>query len=370
MRIPKRPTTTLPLAGMASFALALTAMPSLACTGIILTSGDAGVVPARTLEFGFDMDSDVIAVPAGTKITTLALNPDLSGFTYTTKYGFVGLNALNKPVTLDGMNEKGLYFGSFYLPGEAVFGTATPENADHVISSEEVGNWILGNFSSVEELRAALPGLEVVGTNIPQIGGVAPLHYSVVDASGAAIVIEYTAAGLRIFDNTVHVITNSPTYDWHMTNLRNYIGLNPDNSAPISVDGQTLAGFGQGTGMFGLPGDFSPPSRFVRATAFVATTDHGKTSDEAVFRAFHILNTFDIPKGSVREAGKDGTQDFTVWTSAADTKKGVYFFKSYQSQQIESVTVAEALEGLDAVATTPMDRTLSVVNITGDLKNK
>ncbi|OSP56268.1 choloylglycine hydrolase family protein [Pseudoruegeria sp. SK021] len=366
MRTKNRSLPRLFLAAASSVSLVISAVAAQACTGIVLTGADAGVVSARTLEFGFDVQSEVMAIPAGTEITTLAANPDLTGFTYTTTYGFVGLNALDLTVAVDGMNEKGLYFGAFFFPGEAEFGTATAENASQVISSEELGNWILGNFATVQELRAALPAMTVVGTVIEEIGGVVPLHYSVVDATGAAIVIEYSAAGLKVFDNTVHVITNSPAYDWHMTNLRNYIGLSPDNDGPVSIDGQTLAGFGQGTGMFGLPGDFTPPSRFVRATAFVATAEQPATSDAAVFQAFHLLNAFDIPKGLVRDPSEDGAQDYTVWTSAADTKAGVYYFKTYQSQQLESVTVAEVLAGLNGIHTVPMDTSLSLVDRSAD----
>jgi penicillin V acylase-like amidase (Ntn superfamily) len=33
----------------------------------------------RTMEFGFDIKSDILVVPAGTKFTTLALNTEKSG---------------------------------------------------------------------------------------------------------------------------------------------------------------------------------------------------------------------------------------------------------------------------------------------------
>jgi len=42
--------------------------------------------------------------------------------------------------------------------------------------------------------------------------------------------------------------------------------------------------------MLGLPGDFTPPSRFVRAVAFSTSVLPSKTGEEAVLQAFHILN--------------------------------------------------------------------------------
>ena len=83
---------------------------SFACTGIILRTLDGTTLIGRTMEFGFDIKSDILVVPAGTKYTTLGLNSERSGFTFEAKYGFVGANALDKPIIVDGVNEKGLYF--------------------------------------------------------------------------------------------------------------------------------------------------------------------------------------------------------------------------------------------------------------------
>jgi choloylglycine hydrolase len=64
------------------------------------------------------------------------------------------------------------------------------------------------------------------------------------------------------------VITNSPAFDWQMTNLHNYVNFSMTNVPPVKLGSVTLEPFGQGSGMLGIPGDFTPPSRFVRAVAF------------------------------------------------------------------------------------------------------
>ena len=96
-------------------------------------------------------------------------------------------------------------------------------------------------------------------------------------------------------------MTDSPGYDWHLLNLRNYANLTPQAARPHSIDGVSLAPFGAGSGMLGLPGDFTPPSRFVRAVAFVNTMIPAKDAADAVNAASVMLNNFDIPKGLVRE---------------------------------------------------------------------
>ena len=81
--------------------------------------------------------------------------------------------------------------------------------------------------------------------------------------------------------------------------------------------------------MLGLPGDFTPPSRFVRAVAFSQSVLPSRTGKEAVLEAFHILNQFDIPKGAAREEKKDEhgniLADYTLWTAVGDLKAKQYF---------------------------------------------
>ncbi|MGI9472366.1 MAG: choloylglycine hydrolase family protein [Rubripirellula sp.] len=349
--------------------LCLTVRSASACTGIVLKSLDGATVAARTMEFSFDIRSNIVVVPAGTKITTLAWNDEEEGFTYEAKYGFAGANCLEKPVVVDGVNEKGLYFGAFYFAGSAEFESVNDQNRDRAISSEELGNWILSRFASIEELKVALPRVSVVGTHIKEIGSIAPFHYAVSDATGESVVIEYTKSGLTIFDNTVNAVTNNPSFDWHATNLQNYVGLSPVNRNEVTVGREKIRPFGQGTGLFGLPGDHSSPSRFVRAVAFANTSLPARSSADAIFNAFHILNAFDIPMGSIRESGGESLTDYTVWTSAANTKEAIYYYKTYKTQAVESVNIREAIAGLNAPKVIKMESGFVVRDRTVDVSS-
>src|SRR5439155_430778 len=115
-----------------------------------------------------------------------------------------------------------------------------------------------------------------------------------------------------------------------------------------------LLPFGQGSGMLGLPGDFTPPSRFVRAVAFSQSVFKPKTGNDAVLEAFHILNQFDIPKGAAREHEKDEhgniLADYTIWTAASDLKAKKYYFRTYENSQIRMVDLMKMnLDGKDMV---------------------
>ena len=165
------------------------------------------------------------------------------------------------------------------------------------------------------------------------------------------------------------MLTNNPTYDWHVKNLDNYVGMSPVNRKEVTVGSQTLRPFGQGTGMFGLPGDHSSPSRFVRAVAFANTSLPAAKASDAIFKAFHILNAFDIPKGSVRESQDGSLNDYTIWTSAVDTKNAVYYYKTYASQSVESINVREALNGLKTPRVIKMETGFVVRDRTAEVTN-
>jgi choloylglycine hydrolase len=265
------------------------------------------------------------------------------------------------------LTQKAYTLAHFTLLVTRFFSELTDENRDRAVSSEEMGNWILGQFSTVSEVRAALPSIDVVGTYVSEIDGIAPFHYAVTDSTGASIVIEYTESGLTVYDNTVNAVTNNPSYDWHLTNLRNYVGLQSENRGSMSVGSENIAPFGQGSGLLGLPGDHSSPARFVRAVAFANTSLPSDDVDDAIFKAFHILNVFDIPKGSIRESVGDGIHtDYTLWTSAADTANARYFYKTYLTQGVESIDVKEAVSSITEPTTLIMESGFEVRDRTGD----
>jgi choloylglycine hydrolase len=323
--------------GVSAMLLSSAVPPAQACTGIRLTAQDGTVVHARTLEFGIDIHSDVLVVPRGYART--GTTPDgEEGLTWMTKYASVGLNGVGLPFLFDGLNEKGLAAGTFYFPTSAGYMSYKAADAGKTMAIWEVGSWLLENFASVEEVKANI-GKIVVPTVVFAGWGFAPeAHLVVHDVSGKSIVIEYVGGKLNVYDNPLGVITNSPTFDWQMTNLRNYVNFSMTNVPPVKLGSMTLEPFGQGSGMLGLPGDFTPPSRFVRAVAFSHSVLPSKTGHDAILEAFHVLNQFDIPKGAAREHEKDAhgnvLADYTLWTSASDLKTKRYYFRTYDNSQI------------------------------------
>lgn len=324
-----------------------------ACTGIRLIGEDGSVVHARTMEFAIDIHSDIMMVPRGFART--GTTPDgQEGLKWKAKYASVGMNGVGLPVLFDGVNEKGLAAGTFYFPNSAGYMPYTAADAGKTIAQWEVGSYILENFASVAEVKANIGNIVVPAVVFGAWGFAPEAHYIVHDATGQSIVLEYVGGKLNVHDNPLGVLTNSPPFDWHMTNLRNYVNFSMSSSAPVQLGPVKLLPTGQGSGMLGLPGDFTPPSRFVRAVAFSQSVFRPKTGEDAVLEAFHVLNQFDIPKGAAREHETDEhgniLADYTIWTAASDLKAKRYYFRTYENSQIRMVDLMKMnIDGKDIV---------------------
>jgi len=349
----------LAILGATSFAAA----SAWACTGITLRAKDGSVIYARTMEFGHDFNSEAIVIPRGFAFTGTA--PTGQGMSWSSKYALVGANGLHMTIVLDGMNEQGLTCGLFYFPGYAGYQEVTAADAPRTIAPWELATWILSQFSSVEEVREKLPEIRVAPVSLPAWGFVPPAHYVVHDASGNCLVIEYVGGKLNIYDNPIGVITNAPTFDWHLTNLRNYVNLTAGNAPPRELNGIKLEQFGQGSGMLGLPGDFTPPSRFVRAVALSHSALPGDTGPDAIEQAFHILDNFDIPLGTVRSPGDKQVEDeITEWTTASDTKARRFYFHTHGNRRVRAIDLTKMNLAGKEIVTLPMDQQADVQDLT------
>jgi choloylglycine hydrolase len=174
---------------------------------------------------------------------------------------------------------------------------------------------------------------------------VAGAHFFIQDRSGKSIAIEPVDGTLKVHDAPLGVMANAPTYDWQMTNLANYINLSVKDIESTKVGDVKVSAFGSGSGLLGLPGDFTPPSRFVRAVVYSQSAAPNKTADDAVLSAFHILNQFDIPKGSVVNAAVGQPVDeITEWTSVSDLKNLRWYFRTFADQSIRMVDLKQAID--------------------------
>ncbi|MGQ3891646.1 linear amide C-N hydrolase [Legionella sp. CNM-4043-24] len=328
------------LLAVTSLCLALSS-PAIGCSDVKLTAEDGTMMVARTMEFGADLKSNLRSSPRGREFKTTTPN-NRPGLSWKSKYGYLYLDGFGIDASFDGMNEAGMSFGYLYLPGETQYQTI-PEGKDaQAIPYSVFGDWILSNFKTVDEVREALKNVYVSTQVIPQIGdAVLPAHATIRDASGKGIVVEFYNDKINVFDS-MGIMTNAPRYDWHVTNLRNYINLSSDIPQAVTQGGMTYSATGQGSGAFGLPGDASPPSRFVKLAFMAANVYKVKDATALVNLAQHIMNNVDLPAGYVRstENGKTET-DITQWAVFKDLTHRMFYYRTYNDLTLRVIDMSK-----------------------------
>ena len=339
-----------------------------ACTSFGLKTQDGYAFYARTMEGGVDYKSTISIIPKGTQYQGTLPDGTQKGFSWTTKYGVVGMDTYGLPIISDGMNEAGLAAGNLMFNGFAQYQQFEPNKTTSTIAQYEVVTWILSNFATVDEVKEGIKNIRVCRGPIDKTG-VLDLHYTVHDASGKRLVIEYVKGELNVYDNPIGVMTNSPGFDWHLINLRQHINISAVNVPDLDLAGVKEAGLGQGTGMLGLPGDYTPPSRFVRMVALVSSALPVSGADAGLNLAMTIINNIDIPQGAVRDlSGKAPSYDITDWTVVSDLSRKKFYFHTYNNKDWRSVDLPKALANAKGIMTIPIEIPVDYRDITSSAK--
>lgn len=345
-------------AGLAALMAVGSAGLAQACTYIRLKAEDGSYVVGRTMEWGtFDLESALAIVPRDTALKSMTMPDGKDGASWTAKYGFSGITILGEPRFADAINEKGLTGHLLYLPGFAEYMPYEPDLASKSISPTDFLAYFISQFASIAEVEGALKDVRVVPIVEPALGFPAPVHYVLADPSGAEIVIEYVGGKLTTYTKTVGVMTNSPPYDWHLNNVRNYLNLRAVGWPQVDVDGIDFTPIGAGSGMLGLPGDFTPPSRFVRALALSQTAPATKGGYDTVREHFNIMDSFNVPLPVVgKKDNPEGMKPLccssTQYTVAFDPAKKVMYYHTDDNRTVRSVNLGEIDYGsLDKVVT-------------------
>lgn len=325
------------------------------CTGITLHAADSSTVFARTIEWGgSSLNSGRVVVPRGHVQQSMLPGGKTGGMTFTAKYGYVGLTVEQKEFVTEGLNEAGLSAGLFYFPGYGSYADYDPSEAARTISDFQLVSWLLSSFATVDEVRNAINDVTVVGID-PRSSTV---HWRVGDKTGDEIVIEIVGGKASTHDNTVGVLTNSPGFEWQATNLNNYVNLRPGTSPQGRMGDVTTSSFGAGSAFLGLPGDVTPPSRFVRAAFYKATAPQRATAWETVKEAFHILNNFDIPIGVEHAGGDipDNLPSATQWTTCTDVAGGKLYYRTAWNSAIRCLDISRVNFSKAAYTYAPLDK--------------
>ena len=306
------------------------------CTAIALQSGRGQNFLGRTLDFSHPIEPQIMIAPKG-----FLWKSALDGRIFKDSYGLIAMGQQEDGMLgfFDGVNENGFAAAALYFAGYAQYGGASGKSGKEQISSLEFLHFILGKCGSVEELKSLVPRISIAGLRDPVTGTAAPLHWIATDRSGKSVVVEPTEHGLKLYDNRIGVLANSPDFEWQTTNLRNYMNVSPEQKEAAAWGGVKLTPFGQAGGTALLPGGYASPGRFVRIAYQKSHVLLPENPDEMTAACFHLMDCVTIPKGSVVTA--TGAYDYTQYTAFINTDTCEYFFRAYGGSVIETAGLRE-----------------------------
>ncbi len=261
-------------------------------------------------------------------------------------YALIGMAYISDgyPLYYDATNEKGLSIAGLNFPGNADYKPYCQEKDN--ITPFELPLWILGQCATVGEAETLLKRINLLDEDFSPELPLSPLHWILADKD-RAIVVESVKDGIKLYENPVGVLTNNPTFDYHIFNLNNYMPLSkgqPENAWELPLEQ-----YSRGMGAMGLPGDASSMSRFVRAAFVKMNSVSGSSEAESVSQFFHILKSVEMQRGCV-ELGKN-VFEITQYSSCCNTDRGIYYYTTYENSQICGVDMhKENLQGSELIA--------------------
>ncbi|GMA47998.1 linear amide C-N hydrolase [Tetragenococcus muriaticus] len=319
----------------------------MSCTAIQLVTDKNEIFWGRTQDFERYFEYSGVKIPRNWNYNSL--------FTpIKTKYAVMGIvwaeeNVKQYPVVLDGINEKGLVGGSFYFdyfydyrPAKEIRNSGkTP------LRGEELATWILINYKDCEDIVSNLNNdIGVTSEKGPMMGISVPQHVVFQDKTGRSVVIEPSKPnGFDIYENKVGVFTNQPKFDWHVSNLKAHLERSSNRKFDYSIN-EEIEPFKMEeftTGLLGVPSDFKPESRFLRA-AYHKLHSIEVTRENALHQLIHLLGTVNNPRGSLRiSVGRGGVDlPWTQYSSFYDVTNKYLYVYFYGNRTLQRLSFKES----------------------------
>ncbi len=270
------------------------------CTRAIWSEAAGSVLVGRNMDFHEDLMTNLWALPRGIERS----DGNDGSLDWKSKYGSV-VAACFDIMSADGLNEAGLAGHILWL-AEAEYGPRDESRPAMALSLWM--QYFLDNFATVAECVAWLEEtkLQLLPVNNPSSGVPPTLHLALDDATGDSAIIEYKDGEAQIWHSPDYkVMTNSPTYDQQIEELKKIEGFGGDQA---------------------LPGTNNAPDRFARAAYYVNRLPEPKSQVEAIAGMFSVMRNAAQPF-RIPDPGKpDASQ--TIWQTVTDLTKKRYVFES------------------------------------------
>ena len=297
------------------------------CTAIVYRRNTSYFGRNLDLERGYG--EEVVITPRYYKINMRCKKAIIS------HYAMIGMATVVKdfPLYYEATNEKGLSVAGLNFPENAFYYDFSHDR-DNIAPFEFIP-WILAKCACIDEVKILLSKINLINMNFNDQLPLSPLHWMISD-SKCSIVVESVKGGIKIYENPFEVLTNNPKFDFHKTNISNYMGLSVGCAISHFSESIPMKNYSLGMGALGLPGDFSSASRFVRAL-FVKENSVSESNEHSnVNQFFHILNSVAMPKGCVAVGDKF---EYTRYSSCCNIKSGIYYYTTYNDFTVRSINM-------------------------------
>ncbi len=281
----------------------------------------------RTLDYDFDFENAVCIMPQNYELKLS------NGLTVKKHYAVIGSGVVSGgyPLYFEAANQKGLCMAGLSFVGDAVYRKNT-DKKDNIATFEFIP-YILSLCGSVKEAREKLLNINITDTPFSSQLPAAPLHWIIADKH-SAITVESVKEGIKVYENPVGVLTNSPAFDIQLFGINNYINLSPALNKEAVWGEYELKAYSKGMGAIGLPGDFSSSSRFIRA-AFIK--NYLAAVEDNVGQFFKALDCVSIPAGCC--INQNGKPQETYYSCCIDAQNGIYYYVTKENRQISAVDI-------------------------------
>lgn len=312
------------------------------CTGVRFTDPSGNMYFGRNLDWTVGFGQEVFVTQRG------FTHPAFMDGKLKAKYASIGM-AINPdgcPLYLDAMNEEGLAVAGLNFPGYAKYSDVEVDGKTN-IPAYAFPYFIASQFKTVDEVKEALKDVVILNKRFNDYYDVALLHWLIGDKDHA-IVVEYTEDGMHVYENDLDVLTNQPTFPFHHENVRNYMACTPEATAPVKWREDTLAPYGSGAGMRGIPGDYYSPSRFVRAAYLNNFYEEQTGEKDNVTRLFKTLGGVSMIKGAAKVP--EGDYEYTLYSSCFSAATNTYYYNLYDDPTIRAYKMSDVdLDGAGLV---------------------
>lgn len=283
----------------------------------------------RNLDLDYSLDGKVIFIPRNYSFTFLHLGKTSH------HYAILGMGLLidNYPLYFDAFNEFGLAGAGLNFPNNAKFNDFITDKNN--LSPYELLPYVLSHFKNVDEVEAFLETANLIDVAFSKDLPLAPLHYIFADKN-RSIVLEQDKDGLHVYNNPVNVLTNNPIFPIHLNNVKQLSKISNEyfndyvkslNIIPDSV----------GFGSFGLPGDYSSRSRFLKAAYLTKYVNLPDDEEKRIVTFIDMLKQVSFIDGVA--LSKNNHYEKTLYSSCMDLKNLTYSYRLECSNSIRSVVM-------------------------------